>query len=173
MFSHFWLLVFFFSFFEFLEHCSILSFGSPYLIFSCNDRNREENKLQSVQSISQYGKQLFLRVLWITRFPWLAIGKNNSDSYISQLSIVAYKGTGISKCHSWSLGTMYRRFKISVLRLDVALCFLLHRHGRHSSLPACVSLLPCQTCSTHIWAFCPSGSCSMLLHKFLLAGLKM
>ncbi|KAJ7423838.1 hypothetical protein WISP_31873 [Willisornis vidua] len=35
------------------RHCSILHFASPYPIFSCNDRNWEANKLQSVQSASQ------------------------------------------------------------------------------------------------------------------------
>lgn len=175
---HFWLWGFevlwgFFSFFEFLADCFILNFGSPYLIFRCYGRNREENKIQSVQSVSHYGKQLFLRVLWITRLPWLTFGKTNSDSYIPQLSILAYNWPGISEYHSWSLRTLYRRCKVSFFCLDVDLCFLLRRHGRHSSLSDYVSLLPGQIHSTHIWAFHLSGSCSMLLHGFLLAALRL
>lgn len=174
---HFWLLgfevcFFFFSFFEFLADCLILNFGSSYLIFRCYGRNREENKIQSAQSVSHYGKQLFLRVLRITRFPGSAFGKNNSDSYIPQLSIVAYNWTGISEHHSWSLRTLFRRCKVSFFCLDVDLCFLLRRRGRQSRLLDYVSLLQGQICSTYIWAFHLSGSCSMLLHRFLPAGLK-
>lgn len=169
----FWFGFFFNLFFEFLRHCSILNFRSPYLIFSCNDRNREENKLQSIQSVSQMRSSYSLESYESQDFLDWHVGKTTVSAIYHSWSIVAYKWTGISKYHNWSLGTLYRRFEVSVLWLDVAPCFLLHRHGRHSSLPACVSLLPGQIRSTHLWAFCPSGSCSMLLLKFLLAGLKM
>lgn len=135
--------------FLFLDFRALLNlkFWISLLIFSCNDRYREENKLQSVQSVSQtdavipqipMNRMISLIGIW-EKQQWqiyiTAIYYDMMNSYFQGSQLIP--------------GTLHARFKVSVLWLGVVLCFLLHRRGRHRS----------DMSISHLG--CPSGSPSM------------
>lgn len=122
---------FLFFFFIIFRALLNLEFWVSLLIFSCNDRYREVYKLQSVQSVSQSDAV-------ISQIPM-----NHMISLIGiwekqqwQLCITAIYCGMMNRYFQGSQlipGTLHTRFKVSVLWLDVVLCFLLHRGGRQRS----------------------------------------
>lgn len=146
----FWYVFFVLCFWVFFIFRALLSleFWISLLILSCNDRYREENKLQSVQCVSQTD-------VVIPRIP-----VNHMVSLIGiwekqqwQLYITAIYGGMMSRYfQGWQLipGTLHTKLKVSVHWLDAVLCFLLHRGGRHRS-PMSISHLGCPSGSHSIY----------------------